>query len=132
MRVGAMYFDPFRNRWAALALAGLILLAAAALVGSEDGGGLLDRMADRQRAEAPPQPAELREDLPSPELAPPERAFSEPVDRGSFTPEAELIDDAQGFDTTPPIVHEGLDDGLILEAGEEAPMLPSDVEGPGS
>jgi len=127
-----MYFDPFRNQWAALALAGLILLAAATLVGSEGGGGLLDRMADRQRAETPPEPAGMPEDLPPPELAPRERAFSEPVDRGSFTPDAELIDDAQGFDTTPPIVHEGPDDDLILEAGEEAPMLPSDVEGPGS
>lgn len=130
-----MYFDPFRNRWAALALAGLILLAAATLVGSEDGGGLLDRMAERrgtEKPEPPPLTEMPEEEMPSPELAPSERAFGEPVDRGSFTPDAELIDDAQGFDTTPPVVHEGPDDGPILEAGEEAPMLPFDVEGPGS
>ena len=129
-----MYFDPFRNRWAALALAGLILLAAATLVGSEDSGGLLDRMADRQRAgePGPRETVQMPEEMPPPELAPPEREFREPVDRGSFTPEAELIDEAEGFDTTPPIMHEMPDDGVVLEAEAEAPMLPYDVEGPGS
>lgn len=129
-----MYFDPFRNRWAALALAGLILLAAATLVGSEDDGGLLDRMADRQRAgeRGPSEPIEMPEDIPEPERAPPEREFSGQMDGGSFTPDGDLIDDAQGFDAAPPIVHEGPDDGLVLEAGEEAPMVPYDVEGPGS
>ncbi|RXZ64913.1 hypothetical protein [Pelagerythrobacter rhizovicinus] len=130
----AMYFDPFRNKWAALALAGLILLAAAALVGSEDSGGLLDRMADRQRAgdSEPPGPSEMPERVPPPALAPPEGEFSEPIDGGSFTPDSELIDAAEGFDAGPMIISEAPDENPVLEAEEEVSMLPYDVEGSGS
>lgn len=131
-----MYFDPFRNKWAALALAGLIVLAAVALVGSEGSGGVLDRIADRRQAWHPPGPVDAFEGPPMVHGPPIEPAYGPPVETGHFTSDAELLDEAAGFDTVPAIGYENRDDfpenEPMLEAEQEAPMLAGDVEGPGS
>lgn len=124
----------FRNRWLALAFVGLILAGAMVLVGSEGEEGVLDRfMRDGGRD------AEVVEDLgdelepPSPELlvtSPESSGIPEAV--GTFASDEELIDDAEGFATTPMIVHEGPgDDGRMLEAEGETVIVPADDQGSG-
>ena len=121
----------FRNRWLALAFVGLVAIGAAVLVGSEGEAGLLDKyMAGKPGEQSQPMP-DLA-DLPSSELVPiePEPAF-ESTATGSFSDDGDLIDDADGFDTTPMVVHDGPDeDGAILEAEGEAVIVDPDVEGP--
>ena len=124
----------FRNRWLALAFVGLVAIGAAVLVGSEGEAGLLDKyMAGKPGEQSQPMPdLAAPADLPSSELVPtePEPAF-ESTATGSFSDDGDLIDDADGFDTTPMVVHDGPDEeGAILEAEGEAVIVDPDVEGP--
>lgn len=130
-----MNFDPFRNTWAALTLAGLVVLAAAALVGSEESGGLLDFAAERPTSGGRDvaERMEPREEAPPAELPSQASHIGEPAEIGMFTPDVELVDAAEGFDTTPMIVHGGPgEDGIMLEAEGETLILPGDDRGPGS
>jgi len=122
----------FRNRWLALAFVGLILVGAMVLVGSEGDEGLLDRFMRDRGGEV-----EVVEDL-GDELEPPSsellvtssESSDSPEPVGAFASDDELIDDAEGFATTPMIVHEGLgDDGRMLEAEGETVIIPADDQG---
>ena len=123
----------FRNRWLALAFVGRVAVAAAALVGSEDDEGLLDTFMAGRGIEEPATPEDFAETIEprSEELVPvaPEPEFDdEPV--GAFSEDAELVDEADGFDTTPMVVHDGPDEeGAILEAEGEAVIVDPDAEG---
>jgi hypothetical protein len=130
----------FRNRWLALAFVGLVLIGAMTLVGSEGDEGLLDRFMRGTEPEG-----EVVENLGGPRETPSsellvtssqttETVVSEPADApvaiGSFASDEELIDDAEGFDTTPMIVHQGPDDeGTMLEAEGETAIVELDGEG---
>lgn len=135
-----MHFDPFRNKWSALALVVLITLAAAALVGSEEEGGPLDFAAKRAASyEAPAQsPAAIRESGGRDEFVPPAE-FSAPASEfpsgpmEDFGPEPESTDDADGYQGEPMVAEAEVPDGnMTLEAEVEASNLPTDGEGSGS
>lgn len=123
----------FRNRWMALAFVGLVLVGTMLLVGSEGDEGLLDRfMRDGGGGED-----EVVEDLGGPPGVPSSEllvtssqggATSEPV--GAFASDEELIDEGEGFATTPMIVHESADEeGSVLEAEGETVIIPADGQG---
>lgn len=130
----------FRNRWLALAFVGLVLIGAMVLVGSEGDEGLLDRFMRGAEPEA-----DVVHDLGGPRETPSsellvtssqttETAVSEPVEApvaiGGFASDEDLIDDAEGFDTTPMVVHDGPDhEGTMLEAQGETAIVDLDGEG---
>lgn len=122
----------FRNRWLALAFVGLVLIGAVSLVGSESEDGLLDRFmraGNREPAvvEKLVQPLEP----PSSELLfTSSEGAATPVMVGEFAPEEELIDDTEGFDTIPMIVHDRPDhEGAMLEAEGETLIIAPDEQG---
>ncbi|WP_338446618.1 hypothetical protein V5F89_02120 [Pelagerythrobacter marensis] len=136
-----MNANPFTNKWAAIALALLVIIAAIALVGDEEGEGVLSRLTERaadQRARAGDRPVPAAELAPPPGLvsrppAAPVPSFDENPDNGfddaiEFFPDDALVDDAEGFDSPPMIVHEREPDGgAVFEAeGETAIVVPND------
>lgn len=134
--------NPFTNKWAAIALALLVILAAVALVGDEEGQGVLGDLADRaagrharagdmpppmadiappSRPAAPP-PAEPAADFADDDVA---DTFDEDVD---FHPDSELVDDAEGFDSTPMIIQEREpDSGTVFEVEGETAIVLADA-----
>jgi len=125
-----MTFDPFRNKGSALVLVGLVALAAAGLVGSEDHGGPLDFAAKRAGSHSslsterrPPKAA----------MPPAGRTRHEPGFAGgndgmeSFAPDPEWIGETEEFDAPRTFESTG-GDQIMLETGEESPAPPTEDE----
>ncbi len=105
-----MYSMLFRNRVAAGAFVVLTLVSAASLVGSEDEEGIIERAAQsisEQQDDFEDRVAELERpaNAPRPRAAKPQQSRNSSASVPDNIPLAEdeyLIDDAAGFDPTPP------------------------------
>ncbi|MXO68677.1 hypothetical protein GRI72_07540 [Altererythrobacter marinus] len=135
--------NPFTNKWAAIALALLVVVGAGALVGDEDGGGVLDRLAQQAGQPAaggePLPPPASESDRPMRVLAPPrapmppdpgpgfdEDPLQDLAEEAEPFPDEVLIDDAEGFGSAPMIVHdrEPGSEAVIEAEGEAAIVVP--------
>lgn len=82
----------FRNRWFALLFVGITLAGVTRLIGTENGGGALDKAAAELVAQKRSADASVAPSTPP--------AAAEVVEI-EFTPDEELIDPAAGEDPTP-------------------------------
>lgn len=119
----------FQNRWFSLGFAGLVVLGAVSLVGSEDDEGLLPASVSTIAGQQDDMAAEV-ERLSTPKRNPP-IVINQP-DFDDFASDEELIDDAAGFDPEPLVGSEpdrGREPGEVViirdrdENGEDATYL---------
>lgn len=97
-----MYRHLFRNRWIALAFVLMMASSAASLVGTEDGGGMIDQAKEQLQGQKDQFEAEAAK------MAKPTRSHTvisleePPVSEGDMQDEEALIDPGTGIDPTPP------------------------------
>ncbi len=113
----------FRSRWGALIIVMIFAASAAALIGTEGNSGALLNAADgiaRQQAEMDEQ---IRLAGGKPDAEPRhERVMMD------FTPEDELVDDAQGIDPTP-VEEEPIEPDVIAQDDDVVIVLSDDDTG---
>ncbi|OZA93877.1 hypothetical protein U4960_03265 [Altererythrobacter sp. H2] len=114
-----MYRHLFRNRWIALGFVALSAASAASLVGTEEGGGMIDEATAQlngQKAEFEQQAADL---------AKPTRSHTViELDDSGFAEDDDLVDQGTGLEPEPD-PGEGFDPAPMLDP---VPAEPSPIE----
>jgi len=93
-----MYRLLFTNRWAALLFVAATLLSVVTVVGGEDGDGVLGRMTEEVRAQQQFLEGPIEEAGAGQPIIYPNRSTAR---NENFTPDDELVNEAEGFDPTP-------------------------------
>jgi hypothetical protein len=122
-----MYEFLFRNKWVALAAAVLLLAGISALVGREGDDGLLARtqrdLAARHH-EAPDEAGEIARSQSEAYTPPPPAETSQ-----EFVDDEELVDNADGYDPSPPDDQQADDAGSSGDDEDQGDIVPGDDAG---
>ncbi len=109
----------FKSRWIALAFAALTLFSTYMLIGGEKDRSLLANVQGGTIAQQDQAGSQLVQPGPPPEGLPEGGAANQPPDNPEFLDDAELIDDASGYDPSPAEDNYDSDQGIVYEDGQE-------------